>query len=75
MYSSHSEFYAQIIIADKLDGFKKRKRSHKDDDEAEDFMEELTLKEYLQKIEEEYKEEGKPKKKRVRTDKAIMCFL
>jgi hypothetical protein len=50
-----------VFNADKLDGFKKHK--HKRDKEEES----LSLREYVQQMEEKFKKEiGKPSKKRVR---------
>lgn len=59
----HTHFYMYYVYADKLDGFKIRKRHHSENDND---VEELSLKEYLQKMEMEYKDVGKPTKKRVR---------
>ena len=56
--------FTYTVYTDKLDGFKIRKRHHSDNDD--NVQEELSLKEYLQKIEMEYKVVGKPTKKRVR---------
>lgn len=57
------------MCVDKLDGFRKRKTSAvhgEEEDEDEEKGEKLSLKEYLQRKQDEYDKEGKPTKKRVR---------
>ena len=63
------------MSVDKLDGFKKRQRREGEDGEEEEEGEGLSLKEYLERKQEEYTQAGKMNKKRVRPTIHSISFI